>query len=65
MAKNIIDLDEKSTGTLNKVKGIGLVGSRIVRTKEDSVNLAIEILGAIIDQQVLTEFELGNLIKKK
>lgn len=65
MAKNIIDLSEKSTSTLNKVKGIGLVGSRIVRTKEDSVNLAIEILGAIIDQQVLTEFELGNLIKKK
>jgi hypothetical protein len=65
MAKNIIDLSETSTNTLNKVKGIGLVGSRIVRTKEDSVNLAIEILGAIIDQQVLTEFELGNLIKRK
>jgi hypothetical protein len=64
MAKNIIDLNAKSISTLNKVKGIGLVGSRIVRTKEDSVNLALEILDAIISQQVLTEYDLGNLIKK-
>ena len=59
MAKNIIDLNAKSISTLNKVKGIGLVGSRIVRTKEDSVNLALEILDAIISQQVLTEYDLG------
>lgn len=64
MAKNIIDLNETSTNTLNKVKGIGLVGGRLVKTKEDSVNLALEIIDAIISKQVLTEFELGNLIKK-
>jgi hypothetical protein len=64
MAKNIIDLNETSTNTLNKVKGVGLVGGRLVKTKEDSVNLALEIIDAIIAKQVLTEFELGNLIKK-
>jgi len=64
MAKNIIDLNAKSISTLNKVKGIGLVGSRIVRTKEDTVNLVLAILDAILSKRVLTEYDLGNLIKK-
>lgn len=63
MAKNIIDIREESYATLNKIKGIGLIGGRLVKTKEDSVNLAIEIIDKIISKNVLTEFELGNVLK--
>lgn len=63
MAKNIINIKEESYHTLNKIKGIGLIGNRIVKTKEDSVNIAIEIIQKILDKKVLTEFELGNVLK--
>ncbi len=64
MAKNIIDLNDKSEKTLNRIKGIGLIGGRVVRNRADQVNLALEILDGLIEKKVLSEFELGNVLKK-
>lgn len=64
MAQNIITFSDDSERTLNKIKGIALMGGRIIRTKTDSANVALEMLEKAIKNELINEYQLAQLLKK-